>query len=260
MNLDFTLKKYIELCEAILDNYEPMSVLAFLEKKNSGKFAIMRHDVDRNPERALKMAKLEEDLGIKSTYYFRMKESVFVPKIIREIVDMGHEVGYHYEVLDKAKGDFEKAIEIFEDELRKFREVYNVKTICMHGNPLTKWVNRDIWRYYDFEKYGITGEPYLLFSGSKTLYLSDTSRKWNSNFNVKDYIFSEFKLPLEFKSTNDIINIINSREIENICVSTHPNRWSNDMGAWVKELLFQSIKNIGKAGIKYYRGFSRGNA
>lgn len=32
----------------------------------------MRHDVDRKPQNALRMAKLENDLGIKVTYYFRI--------------------------------------------------------------------------------------------------------------------------------------------------------------------------------------------
>jgi len=33
---------------------------------------IIRHDIDRKPERALKMAEIENDLGVKSTYFFTL--------------------------------------------------------------------------------------------------------------------------------------------------------------------------------------------
>jgi hypothetical protein len=40
--------------------------------------------IDRKAERALKMAKIENDLGIKSTYYFRMKKNIFEPDMIKK--------------------------------------------------------------------------------------------------------------------------------------------------------------------------------
>ena len=40
---------------------------------------------------------------------------------------------------------FELAICDFERNLRRFRKLYPVKTICMHGSPLSKWDNRDLW-------------------------------------------------------------------------------------------------------------------
>ena len=49
-----------------------------------------------------------------------------------------NEVGYHYEVLSKAKGDYEKAVELFEQELKEFRKIVDVKTICMHGSLLSR--------------------------------------------------------------------------------------------------------------------------
>jgi hypothetical protein len=38
-----------------------------------------------------------------------------------------------------------------------------------------------------------------------------------------------------------------------MCLLAHPNRWCDDFGGWTKELLFQNIKNVGKAGIVWYR-------
>ena len=56
---DFTLKKYKELCLALLDSgYTPLTVYSYLEgqKKKNNKFVVLRHDIDRKFGNALRMA------------------------------------------------------------------------------------------------------------------------------------------------------------------------------------------------------------
>ena len=65
---------------------------------------------------------------------------------------MGHEIGYHYEDLAMAKGNYEKAILSFEQNLAKLRHIVPVETICMHGSPLSKFDNRKIWEKYDYRR------------------------------------------------------------------------------------------------------------
>ena len=143
MARDFTLSRYEALCNALISSgYRSITVQECIQGQAVEPFVILRHDVDRRPEMALEMAGMEKDMGIRATYYFRMMPGVFMPEIIKMIRDMGHEIGFHYEVLDKAKGDKEKAIVLFEKELKMFREVADVKTVCMHGNPLARWSNR----------------------------------------------------------------------------------------------------------------------
>ena len=103
---DFTLKRYKDLCLALLDSgYTPLTVYSYLvlggQKRKSNKLVVLRHDIDRKCGNALLMAELEHELGIQSTYYFRLPYT-FKPDIIGKIHDLGHEVGYHYEVLSKA--------------------------------------------------------------------------------------------------------------------------------------------------------------
>ena len=140
MNMDFTLSRYGDLCATLLDSdYAPLTIYSYLTgKQNKNKLVVLRHDIDRKPMNALKMAELEHELGIQSTYYFRFPYS-FKPDIIGKIHDLEHEVGYHYGVLSKAKGDYEKAIELFEQELSEFRKIVDVKTISMHGSPLSRY-------------------------------------------------------------------------------------------------------------------------
>jgi len=249
---DFTLKKYQRLCETIIESgYTPLRVRDYLAKGGDS-LVIMRHDVDRKPQNALKMALMERECGIRSTYYFRTTREVFIPDIIKEIAALDHEIGYHYEVLDKAKGNTEKAIEIFRKELEEFRRICKVDTICMHGNPLSPWSNKALWEEYDFKDFDIIGEPYLSIDYSQILYLSDTGRTWNGKYSVKDVIGRE---PAKYKTTEDVVYALKTREISNACLVVHPNRWNDGPGAWIKELIGQYIKNAGKAGIIFYSNY-----
>lgn len=249
MNRDFTLQKYTVLCESLINsNYVPITVQDYIQKSPSSAFVILRHDVDRKIDMAMNMARLEHSMGIKATYYFRMIPEVFKPEIIKQIENMGHEIGYHYEVLDKAKGNKELAIQLFEKELKKFREIVDIKTICMHGNPLACWSNRELWEEYDFRDFGIIGEPYLSIDYNKVLYLSDTGRTWKNSFSVKDIVNNPFSEVVN--STDDIIKLTEAKKYQQMCILAHPNRWSDDVVMWMIELLWQNIKNIGKVYIK----------
>jgi hypothetical protein len=74
---DFTLNKYKELCSTLQTNsYRPLTVRDYLIGKFADssllgkKLVIIRHDVDRKIMHTLRMAKLEYEMGIRSTYYF----------------------------------------------------------------------------------------------------------------------------------------------------------------------------------------------
>ena len=92
------------MCLALLDTgYTQLTVYSYLtgKQKNNNKLVVLRHDIDRRPENALRMAELEHESGIQSTYYFRVPYT-FKPDIIGKIHDLGHEIGHHYGVLSKA--------------------------------------------------------------------------------------------------------------------------------------------------------------
>ena len=254
MDLDFTLSKYNKLCEAISNSeYIPLTVEKYLSEPHPQKFIIIRHDVDTITENAFKMAQMENRHCLVSTYYFR--SSVFAhPDILKRIVGLGHEVGYHYEVLDKAKGDYEKAIEIFKNELSKFRKIVDVKTICMHGNSLTPYDNRDLWKFYDFKEFDIIGEAYISIDFNKVIYFSDTSRRWDGiKYRLKDIVDVTNSYSTNLRHTDDIIRLIKRGEIDQLYILVHPARWSDSRGEWLKELVLQNIKNIGKRGLKWYK-------
>lgn len=259
MPRDFTLSKYRELLEAILSAGYPCVAVHDHLLSPIKRCVILRHDVDRDIGRNLAMARLEHSMGIRSTYYFRHMPDVFIPEAIREVADMGHEVGFHYEVMDKASGDSKLALEIFGKELADLRKYADVTTACMHGNPLASWSNRDLWTDHDFRDFGLIGEPYFSLDYSKVLYLTDTGRTWaDRNIRVKDVldvpVGSGSLLSCDnIRSTDDVIALVKSQEYAQICILAHPNRWCDGVFGWTKELVMQNLKNVGKAGIIVYR-------
>ncbi len=245
MKRDFTKYMYESLLKLLLNKgYAIRTFEQYLSDNKINKFVILRHDVDKKPENALIMAQLENQFGIKASYYFRIVKHSNDPKIIESIAELGHEIGYHYEDLNLAKGDYGLAIDNFEKNLNYFRKYYPIKTICMHGSPLSKWDNRLIWNNIDYRDYGILGEPYFDIDFNKVIYLTDTGRKWNAtNENIRDKVNTNFAF--DFKSTFDVIDAIEKKELpDNVMINVHPQRWTNNKIFWLNELVMQKIKNF----------------
>ena len=197
--IDFTIQAYRRILKAL--QQQGFSFLTFEEfvKDSSGnKNIALRHDVDFLPANSLQFARIQAELGIKGTYYFRIISGSFDERIIEEISSLGHEIGYHYEDLSfadaklRAQGAGHRAqgeeiekklvnigIQSFIKNLEKLRRIVPVKTICMHGSPLSKWDSRLLWKYYDYHDFGIVGEPYFDIDFKEVLYLTDTGRRWD---------------------------------------------------------------------------------
>lgn len=240
--LDFRISSLYKLLE---------SINRFKEKKNNFSSnslrrynIVLRHDIDKNPANALKIALIEYQMGISGTFYFRIHPSVFKPEIIKSIANMGHEIGYHYEDLTHSHGNFEKAIISFEQNLKRFREIVPVKSICMDGRPLSKYNNLDLWKHYNYRDYGLEFEPYLDVDFNKVLYLTDTGRGWNLlKYSVRDKVGNPFNY--HNKTTYELIEDLEKGLLpDKIMITIHPQRWHNNIFLWLRELILQRFKNI----------------
>lgn len=244
---DFSLDIYeILLKTAIKKGYTCTPYVDFIEKRPEGKTIILRHDVDDLPENSLATAQLEKRLGIKGTYYFRCVKQSFNLEVLREIKNLGHEIGYHYEDLALCGGNYERAYEHFLRELQRFRSHAEIKTICMHGSPLSKYDNRALWKKYNYKELGILAEPYFDTDFSKVFYLSDTGRKWNNAAaSIRDRV--ESSISIQVRSTEHLIQLLEKDELpQQIMINIHPQRWTNSSLLWWKELIWQNIKNAVK--------------
>jgi len=197
------------------------------------------------------MARLEKELGVRATYYFRAKSHVFKPEIIKEISNLGHEIGYHYESLSDTNGDIALGLKDFEKNLKEFREIVPIKTISMHGRPFKDFNNLDMWRDPKnhsllLNNYGILGDVYLDIDYGETAYINDTGRNWSSTrSNIRDRVDSKVKL--DFKVWNDLYNYLRSNPSPQLVFQVHPERWSTHIMDYCLVFCFDIMANIGKA-------------
>jgi len=245
---DFTVEIYRQLLSTLRKaDYGFQRVEDFIQKPVD-RVVVLRHDVDLRNWAAIRLAKYEASIGIKSTYYFRIGQQSYSPNIIKQIVDLGHEIGYHYEDLANCNGDFEKAIHSFEINLAKIRQFYPVKTICMHGSSGTPCDNRDLWKHYKLEDFGLICEPYISIDYNKVLYLSDTGRRWNGfKMSLRDNVKSSYNY--NFYSTKDIIKGIETLP-QQILINAHPEQWTNNLPEWLFVKTFSIAHTLYKV---YYR-------
>lgn len=262
MSLDFTLDKYVELCDTVQGL--PLGTMTLARFVKAGQperpVIVFRHDVDRSLDSALRMAQLEAGLGIRSTYYVRMTRPVFSPEAMLHLHELGHEVGYHYEVLARARGNDRGAIAMFERELARLREVVPVETISMHGSPLSPWNNLDLWHTHDFGQYGLS-EASLSIDYERIYYFTDTGRSWDPNrCNLRDHVDAR-KPPVTVSSTDDLIAFLRRIPDGPVVINTHPNRWAENRYVWVVSAILDWMVNRAKQLVAWhsvYRATSKG--
>lgn len=252
---DFSLDIYRELLESLQSKgYQLIGFADYLKlkvesRKSKDKFVILRHDVDAKPENSLKTAQIEASIGAKATYYFRVGKESNNPEVIRAIVKLGHEIGYHYEDMSLCGGDAEKAYTHFSTWLEYFRYYYAVETICMHGSPMSRYDNKDLWKTHDYKELGIIGEPYLDTDFSDVFYLTDTGRCWDGyqvsrRDKIPEYQDQWSAAGLSWHTTPELIEAIKQEKLPvHVMITTHPQRWTNNAFLNKKEEILQGIKN-----------------
>ena len=237
--MDFTIEKYRELLEALRRH----------------KCHRIRHDVDLRPEFALRVAQVEAEMGAEATYYFRSMHFASHAEVIKAIVALGHQAGFHYECLTTARGDMEKAYALFVAELAELRKLVPVSTACAHGSPRSPYNSQDIWKQHDIHALGIDYEPMLDTDFSRTLYLTDTGRRWDGyKVSVRDKVpqYQEqwSREGLVFHTTDDIIHALNDLQHpihrKELLINTHPQRWMPFGMQWTVEAVGQWWKNQAK--------------
>ena len=251
--MDFTLDSYKKLLTSLLaSRYTFVTFSEYLRGKQVEHTIILRHDVDLMPLNSLATAKIETNLGIKASYYFRAVPESWNVEVIKKIASLGHEVGYHYESLTTYNGDIDSAYKDFCKNLDALRNLVPVSTICMHGSPRSPYDSKDIWKKYSYKDLGIIGEPYLDTDFSQLFYITDTGRRWDGyKVSVRDKIenYQEEWIAkgLSYHSTKDIIKAVESGIFPKaVMMTTHPQRWNKFGSAWLKELVMQNVKNVVK--------------
>ncbi len=94
---DFTVSAFRTLLHKFTDAGYLFQSCREYNDSPAGRTVILRHDVDKLPGNSLTTAQIEKEAGIRGTYYFRIHSGRFEEVAIKQVMQLGHEIGYHYE-------------------------------------------------------------------------------------------------------------------------------------------------------------------
>ena len=141
---------------------------------------ILRHDIDISLDSAVRMAELENKLNIKSTYFILLHSSFYNPfsirstNLIKKIINLGHQIGLHYDSKFIEGNQLEpKSTILAELELLKKYFKINTKIISAH-NPTT---NPNLKLVLENE---IIDADSIIFKENRK-YLSDSVQNWRES-------------------------------------------------------------------------------
>ncbi len=187
---------------------------------------LLRHDVDQHPASALKMAAIERELGVRSTWYFRWRTAN--AEVIEAIAAEGHAVGLHYETLtrellrrglgaDDAEALIPRARELLRTELDAFAERFGpVRSACPHGDTRMQGVHNGVLLLgEEWSRYGLEWDANAAMRGhALDVWLTDRSAAEGG-----------------WKEGLDPIDLLIDRRSPILAV-VHPNNWVSGPALW----------------------------
>lgn len=171
---DFTYDAYIKLLKLLKQRYR---IVSFFEvSKEEDSFLILRHDVDASLEAALKMARMENNLGIRSTYFVLFSHKLYNLSekddlvTLKEISKLGHEIGLHYdvEVYESYCRDLKETLK---NEIELLQDLLNRKVFSIACHNITTINGEDPFK--NIAGYINAYDPELCEN-----YVSDSCRAW----------------------------------------------------------------------------------
>lgn len=173
--MEFTYRAYRELLHLLQEQgyaYEDYHTY-----QRASKCVILRHDVDNSLEQAMRLAELEAEEGVRSTYFVLLRTDFYNPaskveaERIHRILSLGHEVGLHFDEVAYAPGEADvTSLILKEAEILSSICGCPVTTVSMH-RPSKATLEADLQIPSMINSYGKT-----FFHDFK--YLSDSRRRW----------------------------------------------------------------------------------
>ncbi len=108
---DFFHEDYRNTIKNYLENDYFVGSFNQIDNSDHDKYLILRHDIDNDIDKALEFAIIENELGVSSSYFFRVNAryyNLLNPKnieIVKNIENLNHEIGIHLEfnIIDEYK-------------------------------------------------------------------------------------------------------------------------------------------------------------
>lgn len=173
----FTEAGYRRFLQSASQNY----AWSFFGRPPPFKHIILRHDVDLSPNRALALARIEEEEGVRSTFLF-MLHSEFYNLLERQTVEkvkairrLGHSIGLHF---DLSFYENISSVDVLADRLSDERRI--IETLCEVECETFSFHNPDTNASFDFraEQIGGMNNAYAAKISTDYKYVSDSNGYW----------------------------------------------------------------------------------
>lgn len=142
-SFDFTYSFYRQMLSVIKNNFHQQFFSQFpttFSKQNSKPIIFLRHDVDLDIDKALSMARIEYENGIKSCFMvmtncpFYSLENISTNTFLKELIAMNHEIGLHF--------DFSNSEERYTSASIDDKTVEQINSDCEHlENIISQRIN-----------------------------------------------------------------------------------------------------------------------
>lgn len=256
----FTYKKWKSFCQTLQEK-GIISIPACEVSSNTDNYIVLKHDVETDVSRAYEIAKTESSCGHRGSYYIQVylledKKNI---ELLKKMQQMGHEISYHYDVMDSCKGNIDAAIDEFEKNRRLFESNgFPIITVCQHGNPIIERKgynsNRDFFRNNRVRKiYPNIADIMVNFKEKNStdyFYFSDAGHMFKLIYDPlnNDIINSDDK-NIPYADLEALLNGL-SPSGGNI-ISIHPHRWTSSALLYIgKNSIFKTLKTTAKFLIK----------
>jgi hypothetical protein len=181
MKNNFTLEDYAVLLKYFSKNHDYTTFSEYQKKSTHDPIILLRHDIDFSTEQGLKMAKIEADLGIKSTFFLLFSSPFYNLldddniHIVRQIRELGHEIGLHYDVSIIEKGNKRDPLSLLNAQASILGELSgcNISSIAMHNPSIS---GNDIFRNTDYMN--VYDDKFV----KNMAYFSDSCMAWRNDF------------------------------------------------------------------------------
>ena len=193
-----------------------------LKKQNklAKKTVVNRVDIDFSVKKSLKLIEIFNELGIKASFFLRLHAPEYNPfsfenyKIIKFLIDSGHELGYHSEVIDQSIIWKEDAKECLLRDIKVINEMFkiNIKGVASHGG-MTGDNNLDFWNEKKASDFNLLYEAYdhqpefNLFQ--EAFYVSDSEwTRWKCYDKSKIMLDDRRSFSEHAKDSHSLIHIL----------------------------------------------------
>lgn len=232
-NFLFTWQQIKQHYQNIINaGYTPITCEEYVDyKKNNESFKVLvnRVDIDFSVKKTENLVHIFNELNIKTTFFLRLHAPEYNPfsfenyRIIKYLLESGHELGYHSEVIDQSVIWNEDASDCLLRDIDIINRIFNtqVKGIASHGG-MTGLNNLDFWKDKKAADFGLLYEAYdkqpefNLFQES--FYVSDSEwTRWKC-YNKGIRVDGDYRNPTE--------HLIDNHQILHLLI--HPDTYYNN--------------------------------